>query len=152
MSTVIDVHEEGANALIAEVGQVDKTARPGVLNAMFRRMAQIRQRVRWYPPELRGQHYRRTGTYGRGWHIFRLEGSGGGIANAQGWVLQGLASQRGRVYTKYVGGDVEGLSQAEIHQDRWRLLRLETDDALAGLEDDVADAVANAVVRRGRFE
>lgn len=152
MSVGITVEARGANQIVANIGEVDKTARPGVLNAMFRRLSQVRERVTWYPLELRDQKYQRTGTYGRGFKIFRIEGAAGGIANAQGWVLQGLASQRGRIYTQYVGGDAEGGSQAEIHQGRWRTIYGETISAMEGLEDDVADAVANAVVRRGRFE
>lgn len=72
------------------------------------------EEARTYPPAPVGSRYRRTGTYGRS---FKIESVG------RGYRMVSDARQKGRSYTKYVGGLADGSSQAEIHKGRWQLIR-----------------------------
>lgn len=66
-----------------------------------------------YPPETPKQVYVRTGTYGRS---FKIEPVG------SGYRLISDARQKGRRYTKYVGGLADGSGQAKVHAGRWVLI------------------------------
>ena len=70
-----------------------------------------------YPPELPNQRYVRTGRLGRSWQHNRLGQSHLVIRNA--------ASDKGRIYSRYVVGWDTGKGQARIHQGRWWLSRTE---------------------------
>lgn len=78
-----------------------------------REIEQARDEARDYPPPLPWQRYRRTGTYYRS---FRIE------LVRRGYRLSSDARQRGRRYTKYVGGLADGSAQASIHRGRWTLI------------------------------
>lgn len=96
---------------------------------MRRYIEQARDAARVYPPELPGQRYRRTGTYRRS---FRVEPVG------RGYRLYSDAVQRGRRYTRYVGGAADGSGQARIHAGRWTLIR------------DAVESAQRAIIERAR--
>lgn len=70
--------------------------------------------VRTYPPPPVGSTYRRTGTYFRS---FKIESIG------RGYRMSSDARQKGRRYTKYVGGLQDGSGQAAVHNGRWMKIR-----------------------------
>ena len=84
------------------------------------------EEARRYPPLLPNQRYKRTGTYFRSFKVAQAQSGG----NA--YTLLSDARQKGRRYTKYVGGLADGSAQATIHKGRWLL---------------IADAVSRAVDR-----
>lgn len=108
---------------------------------IYEAMQRARERVKKYPPSPRrvrwdsekqkrayfatngfggGIPYVRTGTYGRSWYIRRNPRNARAMA---GYSLISNAEQRGRRYSKYVGGDAYGNSQSRIHQNRWAKVR-----------------------------
>ena len=65
-------------------------------------------------PEVPGQSYRRTGTYGASFKV---------IDNGyRSFTLFSSAVQRGVDYTRFVGGDYAGQGQAAVHRGRWPLI------------------------------
>ena len=65
-----------------------------------------RDEARTYPPEI-SPTYQRTGTY---YNSFQVEPT-----DYASWRLTSDASQNGRPYTVYVGGNAEGYGQARVH-------------------------------------
>lgn len=104
------------------------------------RLTAAKNRITKYPPELPHQRYRRTGTYKRAWRIVKLE---------NGYRLYGRAVQKGREYTKYVGGSAYGTKQARIHQGRWTAVRDAVEEALQELPRSIADQIVLVARRRG---
>jgi hypothetical protein len=133
---------QNLKAEIPRIGQQD------IYDAMKRAW----DRVVKYPPELPGSRYVRTGTYGRAWTVKKSPGSGGSLGNRiiPGYTLVGNAvDRRGRDYTKYVGGDAYGLSQARIRQGRWVPARDAVDREVERLPQTVQnhlDSVARRVL------
>ena len=71
-----------------------------------------RDEARTYPAP-RGL-YHRTQTY---YNSFKVEGEGSNT-----YRLYSDAQQRGRHYTKHVGGDAQGKGQAGMHKGRWPVI------------------------------
>lgn len=102
------------------------------------------KRIINYPPELPMQKYKRTGIYGRSW---RAEATRS--ARNVGARLTGNAVQRGRAYTKYVGGNAQGGEQAGIHAGRWPLAWEVVKDEVNKISPDISSALQAAARRRG---
>lgn len=77
-----------------------------------------RKILKVYPPERFNQRYVRTGRLGRSWVITSN--------STNGWTLSNDARQpkytRQR-YAKYVHGNAQGLAQAWMHVNRWKVAR-----------------------------
>ena len=98
---------------------------------IYEAMQRAKRATTAYPPELPGQRYRRTGTYGAAWDVVRNPST---TAESGGWSLVGRAvDARGRDYTKYVSGSAYGTMQARVHQGRWVLVRDAVDAQVARL-------------------
>ena len=100
--------------------------------AMKAEMQAALERARQYPPELPNQRYTRTGTYYRS---FKLMPSAG-----RGYTLISDAQQKGRRYSKYVGGDAAGEGQAWFHIGRWPIIRDYVEDAMERLRQRAEQA------------
>lgn len=116
-------------ALRSVVGRMALAVERFPRREMRRYIEQARDQARTYPPELPGQRYRRTGTYFRS---FRVTSVG------RGYRLASNAVQRGRRYTRYVGGLADGSGQARIHVGRWLRIR------------DAVERAQQAIVQRAR--
>ncbi len=93
--------------------------------------------ARKYPPTLAGQRYQRTGTYGRS---FKIESVG------KGYRMVSDARQKGRRYTKYVGGLADGSGQASIHAGRWELIRTTAQGIISNIvqiSEEMFNRIAN---------
>ena len=129
----------------------------------YGRMVSAKKKITTYPPRFEGPYpwvsekqrryvlmaikkgiitvpYRRTGTYGRKWKIIKIEG---------GYKLAGRAAQKGKDYTKYVGGSAYGTNQARIHQGRWKPVRDAVEEAVSGLPKEIARQVVLVARRQG---
>lgn len=96
-----------AGRLLTAVDNLEpKVVRPAMNDAM--------EYARKYPPTIPGQTYRRTGTYFRS---FKVTQSG------RAFTIATDARQRGRRYSRFVGGMADGSGQAAIHSGRWVLVR-----------------------------
>lgn len=107
-------------------------------------LQRTRLRVIYYPPELPGQTYVRTGVYANAWEVFQQGGSSGTV-----YVLRGHAVQDGRNYTHLVAGDSQGRRQARIHQGRWRVARKEAEKEAEELPVRVEPSLQQAIHRAG---
>lgn len=111
---------------------------------MLAALEEARDVARTYPPELPNQRYRRTGRYYASFKI--TDDAGKGMRGAR-YILSSNAYQKGRYYTRYVGGLADGTGQAKIHQGRWAIIRdvvLEQLQKLVqGIEFDIRDALRN---------
>ena len=105
---------------------------------IYEALQKAQKGVTHYPPELRGQRYKRTGRYGKAWRIER---------KSNAWVLRGNAVGRYGEYTKYVGGSARGQEQAKIHSGRWLLMRDAVDKALKPLPKTIKENIV-MVARR----
>lgn len=101
-------------------------------------LIKARKAITVYPPMLPNQKYVRTGIYGRSWMIFK---------NKDGYLLSGLAVQRGRAYEKYVAGDLEGNWQAGIHQGRWKMSQKAYEEMNENLATEIETRISTAARR-----
>ncbi len=92
-----------------------------------------------------GIPYQRTGTYGKSWRIRRNPRSARVMA---GYSLIGDATQRGRAYAKYVGGDAYGTSQSRIHGNRWAKVRTSVEKETATLPASIRSYIGMVARRR----
>lgn len=134
---------------------------------IYQAMRRARERVVRYPPSPRrvrwdsekqraaffatngfggGIPYQRTGTYGRSWYIRRNPRSARVMA---GYSLMSNAEQRGKRYSKYVGGDAYGTSQSNIHANRWAKVRTSVERETKTLPADIRAHIM-MVARRKR--
>lgn len=77
-------------------------------------MEDARREAQAYPPAITTSKYHRTGKY---FSSFKLSSRPG-----ERVVLSSDAVQRGRHYTKYVGGNAAGEGQAAVHVERWAVI------------------------------
>lgn len=115
-----------------------REALPEIGKRVLRRLLQrVIRAVTRYPAERPRQRYQRTGLYGRS---FKLETRH--IGASAGYTIKSDAVQKGRHYTRYVGGNSAGEGQAWMHQGRWANVREELDAELehvyAEMDADVA--------------
>lgn len=132
-----ELTRQGLQNLKADVPKIGQQA---IYNVFVR----ARSRVTTYPPPPPGSRYRRTYTYKRGWTIRKNPSATRAIA---GYTLVGRAVQRGRDYTKYVGGSAYGTSQAGIHRGRWVTVRDALEGEQAKLDADVQSHLEMAARR-----
>ena len=91
------------------------------------------------PLQLIGKGYKRTGVYGKS---FAVKPSG-----RMSYALTSDArDERGRPYTKIVGGDAYGKGQAEIHVDRWSVISVVVNKWLKTLLAEIKSDLS-AIVR-----
>lgn len=115
MPVEIKVYSEATQKALAAIGR----RLPEIAgNVLTRLMVVARNIIRRYPPELPGQKYVRTQTY---YYSSATQAfvRGGNIAVA----YRNDATQFGRAYPVYVGGDANGQGQAAIHVGRWPVAR-----------------------------
>lgn len=136
------------NAKLVRKGLQDLEAEVPKIGAqqIFQAIQRAKKKVTTYPPELPDQQYVRTGRYGRGWKIRRQPGAGRKIP---GYSLIGRAEQRGRRYERYVGGDAYGQRQAQIHADRWVLVRDAIEQEVDGLPARIEKHIGMVARRKG---
>ena len=112
--------------------------------AVWRMMKDAMEKARRYPPELPGQRYVRTGTYGRS---FKIEKLAAGVIGAR---IISDAVQRGRHYTIYVGGNAMGLGQARIHQGRWEVIADVVDrDVVRNVTQEIEADMSTVIQQQG---
>lgn len=86
---------------------------------------------RYQVPRLPGQHYRRTGRYGRGTTLYKVK--------PKTYMIRQTAVYKGREYAPFVGGGANGTKQASIHGGRWPLLRTAVMEAAAKFVEALPD-------------
>lgn len=95
---------------------------------------------RYSVPIPRGSRYRRTGTYGRSFSLTK---------DGLSWRLESDAVQKGRAYTRYVGGMADGSGQIKRHkQTGWpnisEIVTKRVMTLVVNLEKDIATAAGAA--------
>ena len=86
-------------------------------------------------PEVPGQTYQRTGTYGAS---FKITDNG-----YRSFTLSSAAVQRGVDYTRHVGGDYAGQGQAAVHRGRWPLIFNAVSRQVAALVKNVEQSLTD---------
>lgn len=94
---------------------------------------------RYAVPRRPKQKYVRTGTYGRSFEV---------TSNGRYVVLKSDATQKGRRYTQYVGGDNQGKGQAGPHVGRWpvifEVVKKSVDKAIRSLSTSIRNLAVAA--------
>ncbi len=96
-------------------------------------------------PPIPGSLYRRTGTYGRS---FRTSVDGTLKTGLRAKMVSN-AVQKGRAYTKYVGGMADGSKQAGIHKGRWPVIRDVVRDAIKQINRDLSNEIKTIIRDEG---
>ena len=135
MAVELRIEAKGVDFVRRDVERL-RRAVPRVAGTRIRdALERARKKITKYPPERPGQTYRRTGTYRRAWRVKR----GAGFM----YSLVGQAIQRGRDYTKFVGGDAAGAGQAWFHAGRWTQAKSAVDNEMLKLPASVRYALLN---------
>lgn len=134
---------------------------------IFEMMQRVKARVTRYPPSPRrvrwdsekqrraffatngfggGIPYQRTGVYGKSWYIRRNPRAS---RAQQGYSLISNAEQRGRRYSKFVGGDAYGTSQSRIHSNRWAKVRTSLETEIKPLPRAIRSHIMMVARRKG---
>jgi hypothetical protein len=165
--TTLSIQIKGANLVRQGLQNLQREIPNIGADQIYKALQRARARVVRYPPPPRrvrwdserqkrayfatdgfggGIPYRRTGTYGRSWIIRRNPRSARVMA---GYSLIGNAVQRGRHYSKYVGGDAGGESQSRIHQNRWAKVRTSVEKETRSLPADIRVHIMMLARRKG---
>lgn len=165
MATRIRVRVENAELVAKKLRDLTTEIPRLSRGEIYGRMIAARKRITKYPPPFRGSQpfvsdkqrrfffyalhagiirvpYQRTGTYLSAWSITKTK---------DGYDLSGNASQNGRDYTKWVGGDAAGRSQARIHRGRWANARQVVDSEVEKLPPQIVTTVTSAARRHGFY-
>ncbi len=111
MQITVKIEDGEVRQSLQRVGEaLPHTTKRAMKQAMMLAMEEARK----YPPKRRGSRYQRTGTYFRSFKILENE--------ARSITMKSDAQQKGRRYTRYVGGFSDGTGQAGIHKGRWKII------------------------------
>lgn len=145
MSTSVSIKVVGADVVRQGLENLDRDIPRIGAARIFAAMNRARKRVTTYPPPIPTSRYKRTGTYKRSFQVRRNPRSG--LRKNVGYTLFGRAVQKGRDYTRYVGGDAFGRRQASIHENRWPVIREIVEDEVKGLPREIEDNVRLSIKR-----
>lgn len=122
-----------------------REALPGIGKRVLRRLLlRVIRAVTRYPAERPGQKYIRTGLYGRSFKLVTKH-----MGASAGYTIKSDAVQKGRHYTRYVGGNSAGEGQAWMHQGRWPVVREELDGELEHIYAEMDADVATTLRQHG---
>lgn len=119
--TQITLKVEGSDVLVSKFKEATLAIENLPKKEIKEEMTAALEAARTYPDELPNQGYVRTFTYYRS---FKLTPAG------KGYTLSSNAQQKGRYYTRYVGGMADGSGQARIHIGRWPRIKYEVSAAV----------------------
>ncbi len=115
---------------------------------IFRTLQGVLRRMKIYPPPPSGSTYKRTMILRRSWRLFP--------SSPQAYVIENTARHRGITYPEFVhgsgsgiGGTASGTGQAWMHVGRWRLFRVDLDEAIDKMWEDLNDDIGVLVRKSG---
>lgn len=146
MTTTVSVQVKGAQLVRSGLQSLNREIPRIGARQIYGAMQRAQKRITTYPPPIPGSRYRRTGIYGRAWRIRR---NPSGARRTAGYSLIGQARQRGRDYTRYVGGDAYGQRQASVHRGRWPVASDVLAEEVEKLPPEIERHISIAARRRG---